>query len=56
MAAGLATVRAYKEEKIFEKGAAMEQTLRKGLLALAEKHRVIGEVRGAGAFFAIELA
>ena len=55
MAAGLATVRAYKEEKIFEKGAVLEQQLRSGLMALAEKHRVIGEVRGVGAFFALEM-
>lgn len=55
MAAGLATVRAYKEEKIFEKGAAMEKTLRAGLMGLAEKHKIIGEVRGCGAFFALEM-
>ena len=29
--------------------------LRPGLEALAEKHRVIGEVRGQGVFFALEL-
>ncbi|MBX3227777.1 MAG: aminotransferase class III-fold pyridoxal phosphate-dependent enzyme [Labilithrix sp.] len=55
MAAGLATLRAYKEDKVFDKGAALEPLLRNGLLALAEKHKVIGEVRGAGAFFALEM-
>jgi taurine--2-oxoglutarate transaminase len=55
MACGLATVRAYKEEKIFERGAVIEKQLRSGLMAIAEKHKTIGEVRGVGAFFAIEL-
>jgi taurine--2-oxoglutarate transaminase len=55
VATGLATVRAYKEEKIFERAHAMEGWLRPGLVALAEKHRTIGEARGVGAFFALEL-
>jgi taurine---2-oxoglutarate transaminase len=55
VATGLATVRVYKEEKIFERGAQIEGWLRAGLGLLAEKHRVIGEVRGVGAFFALEL-
>lgn len=54
-AAGLATLRAYKEEKIFEGVPAIEEQLRSGLGALAEKHRTIGDVRGMGAFFALEL-
>jgi taurine--2-oxoglutarate transaminase len=55
VAAGLATVRAYKEEKLFERGKELEGWLRAGLTAIAEKRRTIGEVRGVGAFFAIEL-
>ena len=55
VATGLAAVRAYKEEGIFEKAAALESHLRTGLVRLAEKHRTIGEVRGVGAFFALEL-
>ena len=55
MAAGLATLRAYKEDKIFEGVAAIEEQLRTGLDAIAAKHRTVGDVRGIGAFFAIEL-
>jgi taurine--2-oxoglutarate transaminase len=55
MAAGLATVRAYKEDKIFERVPELEKQLRAGLLGLAEKHKVIGEVRGVGAFWALEM-
>lgn len=55
MAAGLATVRAYKEDKLFERVPAIEEQLRAGLMGLAEKHKVIGEVRGVGAFFALEM-
>jgi taurine--2-oxoglutarate transaminase len=55
VAAGLATVRVYKEEKIFEKGAALEKQLETGLRNIAEKHRTVGEARGVGAFFVLEL-
>ena len=55
VAAGLATIRAYREEKLFERGKTIEGWLRSGLAAIAEKHRVVGEARGVGAFFALEL-
>jgi taurine---2-oxoglutarate transaminase len=55
VAAGLATVRAYKEEKIEGKVAQIEGQLRAGLANIAEKHRIVGEARGVGAFFALEL-
>lgn len=55
VAAGLAAVRAYREEKVFERAREMESELRAGLLAIAEKHAVVGDVRGVGAFFALEL-
>jgi len=55
VAAGLATVRAYQEEKLFERGKEIEGWLKSGLGAIAEKHRSVGEVRGVGAFFALEL-
>ncbi|HVJ92419.1 MAG TPA: aminotransferase class III-fold pyridoxal phosphate-dependent enzyme [Labilithrix sp.] len=55
VAAGLATVRTYQEEKVFERAAELDGVLRAGLTSLAEKHRTIGEVRGVGAFFALEL-
>ncbi|MBV8154487.1 MAG: aminotransferase class III-fold pyridoxal phosphate-dependent enzyme [Candidatus Eremiobacteraeota bacterium] len=55
MAAGVATLDAYRDENVFEKGLALEGPLRDGLERLARAHRSIGEVRGVGAFFAIEL-
>lgn len=55
VAAGLAAVRAYKEEKLFERAREVEGWLRTGLTALAEKHRIVGDVRGVGAFFALEM-
>ncbi len=55
VAAGLATVRAYREENLFARGLELEKWLRAGLEGLAAKHRTIGEVRGLGAFFALEL-
>ncbi len=55
VAAGLATVRAYREEKLFERGAEIEGWLRTGLAAIAEKHPTVGEARGVGAFWALEL-
>lgn len=55
MAAGLATVQAYRDEKLFDRGATIESWLRPALAAIAEKHRTVGEARGVGAFFALEL-
>ena len=55
VAAGLATVQAYKEEKLFDRAKEIEGWLRTGLAAIAEKHRIVGDARGVGAFFALEL-
>jgi taurine--2-oxoglutarate transaminase len=55
VAAGLAAVRAYKDEGLFERGKEIEGWLREGLSAIAAKHDVVGEARGVGAFFALEL-
>jgi taurine--2-oxoglutarate transaminase len=55
MAAGLATLDVYRDENIFEKAQALEGPLRDGLNQLARAHKSIGEVRGVGAFFGIEL-
>jgi taurine--2-oxoglutarate transaminase len=55
VAAGLATLRAYKEEKVFEGVAALEGWLQTGLAAIAEKHAIVGDARGVGAFFTLEL-
>jgi taurine--2-oxoglutarate transaminase len=55
VAAGLATVRAYKEEKLFERAKEIEGWLKTGLAAIAAKHHIVGDARGVGAFFALEL-
>jgi len=55
VAAGLAAVEAYLEEGLFERAHRLEGLLREGLRALYEKHPFIGDVRGLGAFFALEL-
>jgi taurine--2-oxoglutarate transaminase len=55
VAAGLAALRAYREEAVFERARAMEGELRKRLEELQRRHHSIGEVRGIGAFFGVEL-
>lgn len=55
VAAGLAAVRAYQEEGIFERVREVEGWLQKGLAELSQKHTIIGDTRGVGAFFAMEL-
>jgi taurine--2-oxoglutarate transaminase len=55
-AAAVATMNAMTEEGIVENAAAIgESVLRPGLIELAGRHRSIGEVRGIGVFFAIDL-
>ena len=54
MATGLAAVRAYLRDGIFGRAAALEAKLRARLEPLAEKHAIVGDVRGVGAFFAVE--
>ena len=55
VAAGVATLRVYREEGLYERGREIEGWLRAGLEDLQRKHSVIGEVRGIGSFFALEL-
>ncbi len=55
VAAGLAAVRAYQEEGIFERVREVEGWLQKGLAELFQRHAIIGDTRGVGAFFAMEL-
>lgn len=56
MAAIVATLDAMTEEGIVENAATIgKEVLGPGLNALAEKHQIIGEVRGAGVFWAVEL-
>jgi taurine--2-oxoglutarate transaminase len=54
-AAGVAALEAYREEGLFERARSMETHLRTGLQRLASRHASIGEVRGIGAFFGVEL-
>jgi taurine--2-oxoglutarate transaminase len=55
MAAGVAALRAYEEEALFARARDLEGRLRERFDALGRRHAVIGEVRGVGAFFGIEL-
>ncbi len=54
-AAGYAAVKAYRDERLFERAREVEGWLRSRLDELARRHEVIGEVRGVGAFFGLEL-
>jgi taurine--2-oxoglutarate transaminase len=55
MATAVATLSAYKEGRVFDLAKELEGPLRAGLAMIAEKHRTVGEVRGVGAFFTLEL-
>ncbi|HMF29706.1 MAG TPA: aminotransferase class III-fold pyridoxal phosphate-dependent enzyme [Candidatus Cybelea sp.] len=55
MAAGIAALKVYRAERVFERARELEAPLREGLETLQRRHPVIGEVRGVGAFFGIEL-
>ena len=55
-AAAVATIDAMKDEKIVEAAAQIgEKVIGPALRDLASKHRVIGEVRGLGTFWALDL-
>src|SRR5437867_4669469 len=54
-AAGVASIEAFREEGIVENAAEMGEVLGDGLAALADKHESIGEVRGLGLFYGVEL-
>lgn len=56
MAAIVATLEAYEEGQIIENAAAIGKTvLGPGLSKLGEKHKIVGEVRGLGVFWALDL-
>lgn len=56
MAAIVATLETYEEEQILEHAAAIgKDVLGPGLRKLGEKHRIVGEVRGLGVFWALDL-
>lgn len=54
-AAGVATLEVYQQENLVERSRELGKVLRRGLMDLAEKHPVIGDVRGAGLHHVIEL-
>jgi len=55
MAAGVATLKAYRDERLFERANEIEGWLRAGLQELQRKHQLVGDARGIGALFALEL-
>lgn len=54
-AAALATLREMEERRLVERVASLGEWLRPRLLALAEKHRCVAEVRGQGLMWGLEL-
>ena len=55
MATGVATLQAYRDGDLFARVAnGIEPRLRAGLERVRDKHEIVGEVRGVGAFFALE--
>src|ERR687887_1924896 len=54
-AVGVASIEAFREEGIVEHAAEMSDVFRAALHGLAEKHPSIGEVRGLGCFWGLEL-
>jgi taurine--2-oxoglutarate transaminase len=54
-AAAVASIEAFREEGIVEHAKELEPRFREGLNALAERHPSIGEVRGLGCFWGLEL-
>src|SRR6266542_2259912 len=54
-AAAIASIEAFREEGIVENSAAMGKVLAEKLPRLAERHPSIGDVRGKGLFWGLEL-
>lgn len=54
-AAGIATIEVYQQENLIEHAQRMGEVLRAGLCDLADKHPVIGDIRGIGLHHVIEL-
>ena len=55
-AVGVAALQTYAEEQLIERSRRLGSTLKQGLDALAQKHAVIGDVRGGhGLFVVVEL-
>jgi 2,2-dialkylglycine decarboxylase (pyruvate) len=54
-AAGVASIDIVQEEKLVERAAAIGRHLNQGLAAMAKEFDLIGEVRGRGVLFGVEL-
>jgi taurine--2-oxoglutarate transaminase len=54
MSAGLAAIRAYREEGLFARAWFLDTYIRMKLERIASRHQIVGDVRGIGAFFALE--
>jgi taurine--2-oxoglutarate transaminase len=54
-ASAVASIEAFREEGIVENAAAMGPVFEEELTRLAERHPSIGDVRGLGCFWALEL-
>jgi taurine---2-oxoglutarate transaminase len=54
VASALATVRAYRDEALYARANEIESWIVPALRALSDKHGIIGDVRGIGAFYAVE--
>lgn len=54
-AAGVANIEVYQGDHLIEHSREMGKLLRRGLMDLAEKHPIIGEIRGTGLHQVIEL-
>ena len=55
VAGGLAALKVYLEEGLFDRAREIEGWLREGLGELRSRHPVVGDVRGVGAMFGLEL-
>lgn len=54
-AAGVANIEVYRDENLIENAREMGKVLRRGLMDLAERHPVIGDIRGTGLLQLTEL-
>jgi taurine--2-oxoglutarate transaminase len=55
MAAGVATIEAYRQDNLIENAAVMGEYLKQKALELMDKHPSVGDVRGKGLFVGLEL-
>jgi taurine--2-oxoglutarate transaminase len=54
-AAGMATIQVYRDDGLLENTRRMERVMAEGLAGLASRHPAVGDVRGLGLFWVLEL-